>query len=137
MSEFDDMDDDEAEDALSAATNTISRLRLELEAAGSPADEASANGSAYARLKWWGDRADDMHEEIVSLRGRLSRSNDARQTLSEYAELLNRRLAAERALADGLARELQCEGEYENESDALAAYNQARNPAQTTGEGAE
>ena len=61
MSEFDDMDDAEVEDALSAATN----------------------------------RAADMQEEIVSLRARLARSNAARQALSDSADYLNHRLAAE------------------------------------------
>lgn len=40
-------------------------------APGSASDVADANGSVYARLKWWKDRADDDADEIQRLRDAL------------------------------------------------------------------
>jgi hypothetical protein len=50
-----------------------------LEQHGDPTDEANPNGSTFARLKWWKDRADDLHEQIadvLALADRLAETLD-------------------------------------------------------------
>ena len=76
----------------------------------------------------------------------------AYESMTEHAEQFERGLAVERALADRLAHRLELSlagwdsalwtapmdaAEVEESDEALAAYKQARNPAQTTTEGAE
>ena len=67
----------------------------------------------------------------------------AYESMTKHAEQLERKLAVERALTDRLAGEIESwasiAGDYTPMSadKAIAAWKEARNPAQTTTEGAE
>jgi hypothetical protein len=55
--------------------NLANQAADRLEQHGDPTDAADPNGSTCARLKWWKDRADDLHDELdaeMSLADRLA-----------------------------------------------------------------
>jgi hypothetical protein len=71
-----------------------------LEQHGDPSDAADPNGSTYARLKWWKDRTDDLHDQLAA---KDAHADEIYKAAVNLAKKLEDDLAAERALADSLA----------------------------------
>ena len=99
-----------------------------LEQHGNPADAADPNGSTCARLKWWKDRADDLHDQLAAKDGH---ADEIYKAAVDLAKKLEDDLASERALADRLASELSaCKNtfgiEFGGTTEALAAWKEAR-----------
>jgi hypothetical protein len=81
-----------------------------LEQHGKPTDAADPNGSAYARLKWWKDRADDLHDQLAA---KDAHADEIYKAAVGLAAKLEADLAAERSLADRLAETLaNVQGDY-------------------------
>jgi hypothetical protein len=104
------------------------QLERELSNAGKPTDAADPNGSAYARLKWWHDRTDDLHDQLAA---KDAHADEIYKAAVDLAKKLEDDLAAERALADRLAGELSaCKNtfgiEFGGTTEALAAWKEAR-----------
>jgi hypothetical protein len=76
------------------------QLERELSDAGKPTDAADPNGSAYARLKWWKDRTDDLQDQLAA---KDAHADEIYKAAVDLAAKLEEDLAAERALADRLA----------------------------------
>lgn len=102
-----------------------------LEQHGNPADAADPNGSTCARLKWWKDRADDLHDQIAA---KDAHADEIYKAAVDLAKKLEDDLEKERKLADRLAHwlsemadEFILPAELENgANNALAAWKEAR-----------
>jgi hypothetical protein len=75
-----------------------------LEQHGDPTDAADPNGSTYARLKWWKDRTDDLHEQLAA---KDAHADEIYKAAVDLAKKLEDDLDAERALADRLAESIE------------------------------
>lgn len=103
----------------------------QLEQHGDPSDAADANGSTCARLKWWKDRADDLHDQIAA---KDAHADEIYKASVDLAAKLEDDLEKERKLADRLAHwlsemadEFILPAELENgANNALAAWKEAR-----------
>jgi hypothetical protein len=92
-----------------------------LEQHGNPSDAADPNGSTCARLKWWKDRTDDLHDQIAA---KDAQADEIYKAAVDLAKKLEDDLEKERALADRLAHwlsSLEGEGLVPPEWDASAA----------------
>jgi len=99
---------------------------------GKPTDAADPNGSTCARLKWWKDRCEDLHEELAA---KDAHADEIYKAAVDLAAKLEGDLEKERALADRLAETLaNVQGDYasngalviEEVDAALASWKQAR-----------
>jgi hypothetical protein len=107
-----------------------------LEQHGDPTDAADPNGSTCARLKWWQDRADELHDQLARVQTDADEWRNMAHSRKLQADKASRRLETERALADRLAAPLMFnEGEVESMQEptftkahvaALAAWKEAR-----------
>jgi hypothetical protein len=68
------------------------QLERELSDAGKPTDAAAPNGSAYARLKWWKNRAGDLHDQLAAKDGH---ADDIYKAAVGLAKKLEDELAAQ------------------------------------------